>query len=169
MAQAVRELKGESAPRVLDETALYVRPLQAATQLNLPIAASLPESYITDDAVRLQLYRRFAGAGFLEDLDALAEELQDRFGAMPEEAQNLLYLMRVKALATRCDAKAVGQEAGQIVVRATWLYDAPEAEVKRVLPAGARLGRGQVWIAMDGWQDTLEKTLVALNEVYQLR
>jgi transcription-repair coupling factor (superfamily II helicase) len=168
MAQAVRELKGESAPRVLDETALYVRPLQAATQLNLPIAASLPESYIADEAVRLQLYRRFAGAGFLEDLEQLALELQDRFGDMPEEARDLLYLMRVKALATRCDVKAIGQEAGQIVARAGWLYDAPEAEVKRVLPAGARLGRGQVWIAMgDDWRGTLEKTLVALNEVYQ--
>ncbi len=167
LAQAVRELKGESPPRVLDETALYVRPLQSATQLNLPMAAYLPESYIADEAMRLQLYRRFAGAGPLEDLDRLAQEMEDRFGPMPPEARNLLYLMRVKALATRCDVRAIGQEAEQIVVRAGWLYEAPEAELRRQLPPGARLGRGQVWIALDdAWRDTLERTLVALNAAF---
>ncbi len=167
LAQAVRELKGESPPRVLDETALYVRPLQSATQLNLPMAAYLPESYIPDEAMRLQLYRRFAGAGPLEDLDRLAQEMEDRFGPMPPEARNLLYLMRVKALATRCDVRTIGQEAEQIVVRAGWLYEAPEAELKRELPPRARLGRGQVWVALDdAWRDTLERTLVALNAVF---
>ena len=167
LAQAVRELKGESPPRVLDETALYVRPLQSATQLNLPLAAYLPESYIPDEAMRLQLYRRFAGAGPLEDLNRLAQEIEDRFGPMPPEARNLLYLMRVKALATRCDVRTIGQEAEQIVVRAGWLYEAPEAELRQRLPPGARLGRGQVWIALDdAWRDTLERTLAALNEVF---
>ena len=167
LAQAVRELKGESPPRVLDATALYVRPLQSATQLNLPMSAYLPESYIVDGAMRLQLYRRFAGAGPLEDIDRLAQEMEDRFGPMPPEAQNLLYLMRVKALATRCDVRAIGQEAEQIVVRAAWLYEAPEAELRQRLPPGARLGRGQVWIALDdAWRGTLERTLVALNEAF---
>jgi transcription-repair coupling factor (superfamily II helicase) len=165
LAQAVREIKGESPPKVLDETALYLRPLQTTAQLNLPLQAFLPESYVTDANVRLQLYRRLAAAN-LEEIALLEQELVDRFGAIPPEADNLLFLMRVKALATQCDARAVGQESDQIVVRAPWLFQM-DRSFGGSLPNGARLGRGQVWITLDGaWRETLEKTLQAMNEAY---
>jgi transcription-repair coupling factor (superfamily II helicase) len=169
LAQAVEELKGESAPGLLDERALYLRPLQTGTQFNLPMVASLPESYVRDSDVRLQLYRRLASAGAAEDVAQVEREMEDRFGPLPEEAQNLLFLMRIKALASRCDVRAVGQEAGQLVVRAPWLYQVDATELRRSLPKGARLGRGQVWIALDdNWRQTLEQTVRTMHEHHQL-
>lgn len=169
LAQAVEEVKGESAPGLLDEKALYLRPLHAGTQFNLPMEASLPESYIRDSDVRLQVYRRLASAGSVEDVAQVEREMEDRFGPVPEEAQNLLFLMRIKAVATQCDVQTVGQEAGQIVVRAPWLYGVDKAAFQGSLPGGARLGRGQVWIALDDeWRHTLEQTIRTMHEQYQL-
>jgi hypothetical protein len=80
-----------------------------------------------------------------------------------------LFLMRLKVLATQCDVRVLGQEADQIVVRAPWLFGVEGSDLKRRLPDGARLGRGQIWIAMnDKWQETLERVLQAMNEHYQL-
>ncbi len=169
LAQAVEELKGESAPSVLDEKALYLRPLQAGTQFSLPMEAFLPESYIADSEVRLQLYRRLASAGSVEDVARLEQEMEDRFGPVPEAAQHLLFLMRMKAIATQCDVRTVGQEAGQIVIRAPWLYRVDRRAFQRSLGEGARLGRGQVWIVLDDeWRQTLEQTILTMQRYYAL-
>jgi len=47
----------------------------------------------------VRAYRRLAGAPTVETVDAVSEELRDRFGALPEPARNLVDIARIKAVA----------------------------------------------------------------------
>src|SRR5208283_2389072 len=64
----------------------------------LRLSAFIPDNYISDITLRLSIYRRISS---LKSLDAIAEirdELSDRFGALPEEAINLLHVIKIKLL-----------------------------------------------------------------------
>jgi transcription-repair coupling factor (superfamily II helicase) len=84
MEQTIRELKNEPFAEDYDPEVI----------LGLP--AYLPESYAPDTEVRLGLYRRLSSAGTEEEVAELEAEMLDRLGPLPDEALNLLDLMRVK-------------------------------------------------------------------------
>ncbi|MFT6072266.1 MAG: transcription-repair coupling factor (superfamily II helicase) [Alphaproteobacteria bacterium] len=67
-------------------------------QINLGVSAIIPETYISDLEVRMGLYRRLSALDNLQDIDAMAVELVDRFGKMPIEVNNLLKIIDLKSL-----------------------------------------------------------------------
>ncbi len=71
-------------------------PLAATAEINLHIPALLPEHYCADVHERLVLYKRLANCASREALDALQEELIDRFGLLPAPAQALLETHRLR-------------------------------------------------------------------------
>jgi transcription-repair coupling factor (superfamily II helicase) len=89
LTRAVRAAKGEIAGP--DWT----------PELNLGLTGAFPESYVPDATIRINLYARLARLETPEEVDAFAEELEDRFGAPPEEAAGLLDLARLQARARR--------------------------------------------------------------------
>jgi transcription-repair coupling factor (superfamily II helicase) len=86
MQRAIAELKGEPLPP------------QVEPEIQLPIHAYIPEAYVPDAHQRLALYRRLAAAEPEGDLEALRDEMRDRFGPLPEEGENLFHVMELKAL-----------------------------------------------------------------------
>jgi transcription-repair coupling factor (superfamily II helicase) len=78
-------------------------PLGVTTEINLHVPALLPETYCDDVHERLVLYKRLANCESTEDLDAMQEELVDRFGRPPEPAQALIACHRL-----RLEAKPMG-------------------------------------------------------------
>ncbi|ESQ77062.1 transcription-repair coupling factor [Asticcacaulis sp. YBE204] len=67
-------------------------------QINAGAAIMIPEDYIPDLNTRLSLYRRVSEAEKREDREALAAELIDRFGPIPEAAEQLLKVVGIKGL-----------------------------------------------------------------------
>ncbi|MFN3353657.1 MAG: transcription-repair coupling factor [Brevundimonas sp.] len=65
--------------------------------INVGAAVLIPEDYVPDLNVRLSLYRRLSDAENSESREALAAELIDRFGPLPDEAKQLLRIVGVKA------------------------------------------------------------------------
>ncbi|MBJ7483553.1 transcription-repair coupling factor [Brevundimonas sp.] len=65
--------------------------------INVGAAVLIPEDYVPDLNVRLTLYRRLSDAENTESREALAAELIDRFGPLPDEAKQLLRIVGVKA------------------------------------------------------------------------
>jgi len=65
-------------------------------EINLRLPAFLPEYYIRDTDLRYLAYRQITSCHSDEALDAMREELRDRFGALPEEAENLLAVIGLK-------------------------------------------------------------------------
>jgi len=74
--------------------------LEGATEVKLHAPALLPESYCDDVHERLTLYKRLANCRTQDELDAMHEELIDRFGLLPEPARVLLESHRLRLLAT---------------------------------------------------------------------
>ena len=68
---------------------------------------TIPEDYIADLTLRLQIYRRLSTLESEEEIETFGAELIDRFGAMPEEVRQLLQLVSIKALCRRAHVEKV--------------------------------------------------------------
>ena len=71
-------------------------------QINVGASVLIPEDYVADLTVRLSLYRRLAELDTDQEREAFAAELIDRFGPLPEEANQLIAVAALKALCRRC-------------------------------------------------------------------
>lgn len=100
--EAIQELQGQ--PKTQD--------LHSEPEIKGPFSAYLDEKYIPDIHQRLSFYRRLSGAREEPALLALESELLDRYGAPPQEAQNLFWLIRIKNLLRKAgiDTLIVGPE-----------------------------------------------------------
>ena len=92
LSEAVRSLKAGVEPDLLS-------PLGAVTEINLHAPALLPDAYCGDVHVRLSLYKRLASATKSGQIDALLEEVTDRFGKLPHQGQTLFDMHRLRVLA----------------------------------------------------------------------
>jgi transcription-repair coupling factor (superfamily II helicase) len=77
------------------------RPLHHGPEIDLHVAALLPEQFLPDVHARLVLYKRIAGVESETELDDLHAETADRFGTLPEPARNLFRMARLRAAAAR--------------------------------------------------------------------
>jgi transcription-repair coupling factor (superfamily II helicase) len=71
-------------------------PAAGETVVDVEEDAFIPETYLTNNVERLNLYRRISEAGAEEELEALEEEMRDRFGPVPAEVHHLLLAARIK-------------------------------------------------------------------------
>ncbi|MES2185579.1 MAG: transcription-repair coupling factor [Pseudomonadota bacterium] len=92
LSEAVRALKAGQEPDLL-------APLAATTEINLHAPALLPNDYCGDVHLRLSFYKKLATAKTTEQIDTLLEELVDRFGKLPPQAQTLIDVHRLRVLA----------------------------------------------------------------------
>ncbi|MFD0666206.1 transcription-repair coupling factor [Ramlibacter sp. MAHUQ-53] len=92
LSEAVRSLKAGKEPDLL-------APLSAATDINLHAPALLPDDYCGDVHLRLSFYKKLATAKNADQVDRLLEEIMDRFGKLPPQAQNLVDVHRLRVLA----------------------------------------------------------------------
>ena len=97
LARAVESLRAGREPDL-------EAPLDAGVDINLHVAALLPDDYVPDVHLRLMLYKRISGTKTADDLRELQVELIDRFGLLPDAAKNL---MRMAALKQRAAALGI--------------------------------------------------------------
>lgn len=88
-------------------------------QISLGMPVLIPEDYIKDLSVRLNMYRRIAAVTSQEDREALAAELIDRFGPIPNEVQNLLDVVALKGLCLKANVERfdAGPKGGVVTFR----------------------------------------------------
>ena len=92
LSEAVASLKAGREPDLLS-------PLHVTTEINLHSPALLPSDYCGDVHLRLSFYKKLATAKNTDQIDALLEELVDRFGKMPPQAQTLIDVHRLRVIA----------------------------------------------------------------------
>ncbi len=76
-------------------------------RVDLPLAAFLPEEYVTAVDERVRFYRRLAGAPAVEAVHRVAVELAEAHGPLPEPAENLVAIARIRALAAEAGVRSV--------------------------------------------------------------
>ena len=89
--EAVRCLRAGHEPDLLS-------PLSVTTDINLHAPALLPSDYCGDVHLRLSFYKKLATAKTTDQVDALLEEIVDRFGKLPPQAQTLIDVHRLRVL-----------------------------------------------------------------------
>ena len=128
---AVKSLKAGKEPELSGNFNL-------GTEINLHTPALLPEDYCADIHERLVLYKRLANCETLEDLEAMHEELIDRFGLPPEPAKCLLETHRL-----RIESRALGIsriDAGTDVVMLQFIPNPPIDSAKIIKLVQSRKG-----------------------------
>ena len=91
LSEAVRCLKAGIEPDLLN-------PMNVATDINLHAPALLPDDFCGDVHLRLSFYKKLATAKAANQIDALLEEIIDRFGKLPPQAQTLIDVHRLRVL-----------------------------------------------------------------------
>jgi transcription-repair coupling factor (superfamily II helicase) len=85
VTEAVAEMKGEP-----------IKP-PAEIKLDVPTDAFLPTDYVAKEELRLEAYRRLADVTTQADVDDIRTEWEDRYGPLPEPAEALLMVGRLRA------------------------------------------------------------------------
>ncbi|MBU3656871.1 MAG: transcription-repair coupling factor [Rhodocyclaceae bacterium] len=99
------------------ETPDLEQPLGIGTEINLRVPALLPDAYCPDVHERLNLYKRLSNADNADELTLLQEELIDRFGALPPQAESLIATHQIRLQADRWGMTKVDINQDQILVQ----------------------------------------------------
>ena len=95
---AIQSIRGE-------HRSVHIEP-----EINLPVTAYIPESYIPDSQQRLTMYRRLIHAGDDDELTDITTEISDRFGPLPEEMIRIIDLMEIRRRAAHCGVITLGHQ-----------------------------------------------------------
>lgn len=164
LATAVEKQKARAAG--VPETEL-ARPDFPPTTIDLPLAAFIPTEYVADEMTRLGLYREMAVLSETGATEGMEQEMTDRFGPLPPEVANLLYVVRLKGLATKAYVESVMTDAEDIILRLVQGLRFDEARLRPVLREGISVGRAQLRISRRRfrreWREVLEDVLGGIN------
>jgi transcription-repair coupling factor (superfamily II helicase) len=105
-------------------------------RIDLPVDAHLPPEYIGSDRLRLEGYRRLAAAQDDAAIAGVVEELIDRYGPLPEPAERLVAVARLRLLCKQYGVTEVGApSASTIRLTPLTLLDSQQLRLKRMYPS----------------------------------
>ncbi|MCO6451337.1 MAG: transcription-repair coupling factor [Caldilineales bacterium] len=164
LAQAVEDLRDRNGlPEGALDVGMLIDPMAPTVQLDLPLNAGLPNSYVSDERLRLQLYRRIASLNTSGEIDEMSKELKDRFGPPPPEVAHLLYQVKVKILAQHARVSSIGRDHDQLVVRSESVARLNRERLQFQLGDSAIVGSNAVWVVADSAGAWQQKLLHALD------
>ncbi|WP_067933501.1 transcription-repair coupling factor [Alicyclobacillus kakegawensis] len=105
LAEAIKELMGNREPAAPEAT------------IDLAVEAYLPDEFIPDATQKIAMYKKFRHVQTLAGADDLEEELEDRFGDLPEPVRNLLDITRMKSYAVRYGLESITAASGEATLR----------------------------------------------------
>jgi transcription-repair coupling factor (superfamily II helicase) len=107
LEETIREMKGE---RIEEEV---------ETSMNLGVDIYIPREYITEENLRMTFYKKIASASTEDRLNDIRNEMRDRFGALPENVENLFHFVRVKWFAKHLGVLSIVREGARGVLKLT--------------------------------------------------
>lgn len=141
-------------------------------EIELRVAALLPESYIGNVNLRLSFYKQISGSQRAEELEEIKGELSDRFGPLPSEVLQLLHIARMRQLAQQLAIRRIdGNSSGghlefmpQTTVDPSRLYQLLQSSSGQLKMAGATKLQWRAAEATPQWRlEFLEKLLITLS------
>ncbi len=141
-------------------------------EMNLDLDAYIPDQYITDGRLKIEMYKRFRGIEALEDIQELQDEMIDRFGEYPAEVEYLFKVAETKVYATQNLVESILQSKQEISIL---LSEEASSTVdgQKLFMLGDQFGR-MVSLGMEGKKVKLVVNVKGLaqkewlNIVYQL-
>jgi len=130
VGEAVDAYKALASGQVLDATDQGPKEIR----IDLPVDAHIPESYINSERLRLEVYRKLAASATEQDLRLAVEEMEDRYGPVPEEVSRLLSVARLRHQARRAGISEIIVQGTRIKIGPVELPDSRQVRLKRLFP-----------------------------------
>jgi transcription-repair coupling factor (superfamily II helicase) len=128
VSEAVEEFKTGYVSQDADE------PRFKECKVELPITAHIPIEYLPSERLRLDIYRRMADAQDPKELEQIRGELVDRFGELPDEAENLMAVAGLRTLAKSLGLTEVVLQGKFLRIGPLNLADSMAMKLMRVYP-----------------------------------
>ena len=122
IGEAVRELRGDGPAE------------RAEVRIELPVDAHIPHDYVTGERLRLEAYTRIAAINSVQDIDAVRDELGDRFGPVPAQVENLLSVARLRVVARKAGLTDVMLQSNSVRFGPVDLPESRQVRVQRLYP-----------------------------------
>ncbi len=87
--------------------------------MELEYSGFIPDEYISDAQIKMEMYKKISGVSSGQQVDAISEELFDRFGPLPVEVNNLLNISKIRAVCTRLGIRSLKEKKGLVTVEFT--------------------------------------------------
>lgn len=122
LAEAVAELKNEEFGDLFAEELAQQNSAElgdsfvAECNVDCDLRAYFPETYVPGASERMLLYRELDGLATDDEITAFRKRLQDRFGTLPDEAEELLRVVPLRRLGRRCGAERLVLKAGSMTL-----------------------------------------------------
>ena len=157
LEQTIKELKGEAVEEVKCE-------------INLRVDIQIPEGYIPQVNLRLNLYKRLSSLENLDDLAKIREEIEDRFGPPPPGVYHLLDYGAIKFLAQKLKISAIDRLGNRLVFK---FFPTSSADLGRLTSllkkySGSMtpLGVLSLRLNVENERNILAETIFILKELY---
>jgi len=137
-------------------------------QIDIPLSASIPETYLSDIETRLAIYERITHLKTNDEITELQEELQDRYGPPPPLVKQLLTIVLLKILAYNANIQKISTSAKMIHIHShTGITTKQKQLINSLNFDGVLVGPEQIRIdrieAGDEWLQLLENILRKIN------
>jgi transcription-repair coupling factor (superfamily II helicase) len=106
-------------------------PPSEEVRVELPVSAYIPSDYVDFEAAKIELHRRVAASRSTEELDALAEEMSDRFGELPRAVRNLLAVQGLRILMRQAGANHLALAGDRVALAPVALSSAELTAIRR--------------------------------------
>ncbi len=124
--------------RLVGEALAHARGDDASVPLEvkveLPLDAHIPHDYVQEERLRLEAYRGIAAAMTEADIDAVAEELIDRYGAPPAQVEMLLAVARLRVRAREAGVGEIVLAGQRVRFHPVELPESGQLRVNRLYP-----------------------------------
>jgi transcription-repair coupling factor (superfamily II helicase) len=115
LAEAIQELKEESFAELFEEERKADRRYVSEAAIETDFALMIPDHYVSDIPERISLYRELDSLDHESDLAAFKERLEDRFGPIPQETEDLLDTIRLRWLAEYLGMEKIVLKGGKLI------------------------------------------------------
>ncbi|MDN4506308.1 transcription-repair coupling factor [Dietzia maris] len=125
----------EAYRAVADGEKVEVEEEVGEIRIELPVDAYIPVEYVDGDRLRLEAYRKLSQAREAADIDAVVEELLDRYGPLPAEARRVVSVSRLRLVAQKYRVREIVLAGSRLRVGPLDLLDSQQMRLKRMYPA----------------------------------
>lgn len=156
LENAIRELKGD-------------KPEEFKSHINLKVDIRIPEDYLPQISLRLNLYKKISSAESLEELEKIKDEITDRYGPIPLSVQNLLHYGVIKYLAQKLKIKAIDRVGYKIIFKFFPASSVKVSSIAQLLKrfSGAITPQGVMSLTLtsEGEDEVMHETVSILKEL----
>ncbi|MFC2165350.1 transcription-repair coupling factor [Acidobacteriota bacterium] len=159
LEKTIKELKGEETEEVKSE-------------INLKVDIRIPEDYLPQINLRLNLYKRVSSIDALEDIEKIREEMIDRYGPLPLSVETLLQYGVVKYLAQQIKVHTIDRIGRKIIIKFFPSSDADLVRMTQMLDLydGSITPQGvmSLKLKVEGEAEIMNETILILKELSSL-